>query len=148
MRWIQLAWADSRYADATLNDGDAVAAYLAVSEADARACWGWPAVEVSPAEAPARNVAVLRVVAPLQDPETFSELVKFRQANPQAEWPAEHKGILAREADARGRRPGARGVRKGMAAELDVTVTRLNELIRTADEAGKRAAKRLQGKCK
>lgn len=148
VQWIQLAWSDSRYADTTLDDEEAIAAYLAVSEADARAYWGWPSTEVSRAEAPATNVTALRIVAPLEDPKTFSELVKFRQANPQAEWSAEHKGILAREADDRSRSLGASGVRKGMADELGISVSRLNDLIRTADQSGKREAKRQQGKRK
>lgn len=41
--WIRGVWANPRNADAMLDDEAARAAYLAVSVADARRCWGWGA---------------------------------------------------------------------------------------------------------
>lgn len=39
--WLEAVWADPLNADAAMDDERTPATYLAVSEADARACWGW-----------------------------------------------------------------------------------------------------------
>lgn len=51
--WLRRVWADPQNEDSILDDKQAWAVYLAVSEADARACWGWvPAGEVTQEAAP------------------------------------------------------------------------------------------------
>lgn len=141
--WLRRFWAHPQNGDSILNDKEAWAPYLALSEADARACWGWmPAGDVVPAPTPAANVTALPAVVVPEDPKTWAELVKFRKANPSALWLPAHKGILKEEAASRSSRPNAHGVRKEMAEQLGMTESRLNDLIRKAEESGKRGAAR------
>ncbi len=76
------------------------------------------------------------------EPKTWGALVKFRNEYPQTEWTPEQKCIAAAEAKRRKDAPGAKGVAAAMAKELNVTVSRFNDLIRTANESGKRAMAR------
>ncbi len=84
-------------------------------------------------------VAQLRSVkAETEEPANWSQLVDFRRTHVGTEWTQNQKEILKKE---RGRRinvPGAYEVAKKMALELDISVTRLNDLIKSQNEAGKR----------
>lgn len=85
----------------------------------------------------------LRIVRDDQkDPTSWTELVSFRKEHPAANWAEEQKGILVSEFQARGRTPGAKGVAADMASELSITVSRFNELKRTASQQGKRTSAR------
>lgn len=44
--WVRLAWAAPQYADAGMDVREALGSFLAVSEADAAAVWGWGAAQV------------------------------------------------------------------------------------------------------
>lgn len=98
-------------------------AYLAVELSTANRLWGWG-----------------RVVGPVVDatpliPGTWPELVRYHGANTGHEWSPALKNIISIE---HARRQGEKGLAKAMAAELGLTVTRLNELIRKKDESSTR----------
>ena len=44
--WLRLVWASPKYADAGMDVREALGSFLAVSEADAAAMWGWGAARV------------------------------------------------------------------------------------------------------
>lgn len=81
----------------------------------------------------------LSATLPASDPEppktpdelaTFSDLIAYRSANPAAPWRPELLRLLSDEEARRKSRFGASGVRKALAADLGVTVSRVGELIR------------------
>lgn len=56
--WLEAVWADPLNADGAMDDERTPATYLAVSEADARACWGWvPAGEEAQEATPSGQAA-------------------------------------------------------------------------------------------
>lgn len=74
--WLRGVWGDAAYTEAVCLDSlQAVAAYLAVSEADAVAVWGWGSA--------ANVVALAPAVAPLlaNDLATWADLVRYRTEN-------------------------------------------------------------------
>lgn len=108
---------------------------LAVTFQAAHQLWGWGAV--------ADVVTLQAVHIPIdKEPSTFAELVRFRKEHKGSGWTPTQKEIVAAEANTRKDKPGARGVASGMAEELEITITRLNELIRNVELVGKRAVVR------
>ena len=119
--------------------------------------WGYgvdtaaSAVDVEAAAATsASNVVPLREAAPSVDvvgksadalpkpPKTWAELVRYHKANPGHLWTVELKNIVAVERLKRGTRPGAA---VAMGAELGFKgAERVNSLVRTKDQHGKRQA--------
>ena len=96
--------------------------------------WGWGSVA---------EVVQLRVVqCETGEPTDWPQLVAFRHANVGTEWKPNQKNIAATEANRRKESPGATGVAKAMAEELSITVSRFNDLVRSANSEGKRAAAR------
>ena len=85
----------------------------------------------------------LRVVRDDQAmPTTWAELVMFRMEHPETTWAEEQRALLAKEFTERVQRPGAKGVATDMAKQLDITVSRFNELKRKASQQGKRISAR------
>lgn len=74
-------------------------------------------------------------------PTTWKGLVAYHKANPGHLFPPALKNIVAIERNRRGDQPGAAAA---MAAELGISTARLNELVRTKDEHGKRQAVQTQ----
>ena len=79
--WLRLVWADPRCADAGMDVREAMGSFLAVSEADAAAVWGWGAARVVALS----MVPVPEVVGtfPLAD---LPALAAYRTANNRASW--------------------------------------------------------------
>ena len=107
---------------------------VAVPIETAHELWSWGSVA---------DVTRLRAVSSeSEEPTNWSQLMAFRSAKPGTEWTQKQKGLAAQEAKRRKNSPGAKGIAKAMARELDITVTRLNGLIRSANEDNKRVAAR------
>lgn len=68
-------------------------------------------------------------------PTTWRELVQFRVGKKGTGFKSEEKRIVANEKARRSNQPGAKGVAAAMAEELDISVTLLNSLVRTAPKA-------------
>lgn len=95
--------------------------------------WGWGRV------AETADVTPLHVASDTsKEPSTWRELVAFRKDHKDSTWTVKQKCIAAEEAKCRKDAPGAKGVATAMAGELEVTVSRFNNLIRIANESGKR----------
>lgn len=106
---------------------------LAVSLHGANVLWGWGGVA---------EVVPLHSVVVATEPVTWAQLVKFRETHKGADWTVTQKRIAAVEAKRRKAMPGAKGVAAAMAGELDITVTRFNGLLRSANDAGIRESVR------
>lgn len=78
------------------------------------------------------------VESPPKPPKTWAELVQYHKANPGHWWTVELKNIVATE---RGRRGDQTGAAVAMGAELGFKgAERVNSLVRTKDQHGKRKA--------
>lgn len=133
VQWLLTYWGNSGTADAIM-DNDTRASWLAVSEADARRCWGWRGAD----EAQPAVDAVAKAADDLPKlPTTWAELVPYHKANPGHAWTVDLKNIVSNE---KIRRSNAqhKGVAKAMAAELAVTESMVNQLIAKKDEIGSR----------
>lgn len=109
----------------------------AVTFQTAHDLWGWGTVTAANT---GDGVVKLRAVFNVSsDPKTWTELVQWHKENDGHEWATALKKILA---DERHKRGTERGAAKKMADELEMTVSRLNELIRTNEVRGKRQSKR------
>lgn len=136
LRRIRQTWGQTarKAAGDVLDDPHTELATLAIRLDMAFQLWGWGGVAA---------VTSLRAVpATNAEPETWTDLVSFRKEHGSAEWTVTQKGIAASEATRRKAVLGARGVAVAMAGELDITVSRFNDLIRNSSVPGKRKTAR------
>lgn len=104
---------------------------FAVSFPVAHSLWGWGHVA-----APAVDDAATLADATHAIPTTWAELVPYHKANPGHAWTVGLKNIVATERGRRGTQPGAA---IAMGAELGFKgCERINSLVRTKDQHGKR----------
>lgn len=114
--------------------------YLAILMTTANELWGYGRV-VEHSEKAAGDTGIPKDAAP--DVSTWAGLSEFvRDSKSRYKWTAEMYKTLLVEEDARRNRAGAVGIRESMAHQLDISVTRLGQLIRKAPEEIEKARKK------
>lgn len=109
----------------SMDDKRGIAAHVAILIIKAHELWGYGAVRVEQAGAAPANADQVA---------TYADLVALRSRDKGALWTPATRGILAREcAD----KNGERALRKRIAKDLGVSVTRVGELIREHIEESK-----------
>lgn len=132
LHYVGNVWGGGACLESILDDDNNPASRLAMPCDQAAAIWG--------------GVATIVVVESLPlviaEPTTWQELTEFRKKSLQPDWTQSQKSIVSTESTIRKNVPGSKGVAIAMAKELGITVSRLNDLIRTAKEFGMREKKR------
>lgn len=132
--YVGRVWGDGRNSEAFLARKDQAATWLAMPCAKAAQLWG--GVVVPNAEATVHELKSVKTAS--DEPTTWRELVAFRKKHPRTDWSVEQKRIVKKEKLRRCATPGASGVAKAMALELNITETMVNKRITRSEILGKR----------